>query len=170
MVELRSIVKTLSACLEERSFMVDLEVFTNKIGESGQKIIRRAYEAARSLKHAELFPEHVLVAYAEVEPSRFEILMRELNLEPQVVLQWFSARLGQGDHAAESMKPSEQFRILLINALRHAKDCGQIRIEASDLLIGVFADSHGFPVKLFKRLGVKQEAVLKGINHLKAVR
>jgi ATP-dependent Clp protease ATP-binding subunit ClpA len=170
MVELRSIMKTLSACLEERSFMVDLEIFTNKIGESGQKIIRRAYEAARSLKHRELFPDHVLIAYAQVEPSRFEILLQKLNLEPQVVLQGLSARLGQGDHAADSMKLSKQFRILLSNALRHAKDLGQRRIEASDLLIGIFSDSHGFPVKLFKRLGVKQEAVLKGINHLKAVR
>ena len=170
MVELRSIVKTLSACLEDRSFMVDLEIFTNKIGESGQKFIRRAYEAARSLKHRELFPEHVLIAYAELEPSRFEILLQRLNLEPQVVLQGLSARLGQGDHAAESMKLSEQFRILLINALKHAKDCGQIKIEARNLLIGVFADSHGFPVKLFARLGVQQKAVLKGINDLKAVR
>jgi ATP-dependent Clp protease ATP-binding subunit ClpA len=170
MVGLRSIVKTLSACLEERSLMVDLEIFANKIGESGQKIIRQAYEAARSLQHRELFPEHVLIAYAEVERSRFEILLQRLNLEPQVVLQGLSARLGQGDHAAESMKLSKQFRDLLINALRHAKDCGQGRIGANDLLSGVFADSHGFPVKLFERLGVQQKAVLKGINDLKAVR
>jgi ATP-dependent Clp protease ATP-binding subunit ClpA len=150
--------------------MVDLEIFTNKIGESGQKIIRRAYEAARSLKHAELFPEHVLIAYAELERSRFEILLQELNLEPQMVLQVLSARLGPGDHTAESMKLSNEFRILLSNALRHAKDSGQMKIQANDLLIGVFADWHGFPVKLFERLGIQQKAVLKGINHLKAVR
>jgi len=170
MVGLRSIVKTLSACLEARPFFVDLEIFTNKIGKSGQKVVRRAYEKARSLKHAELFPEHVLIAYAEVEPSRFEILLQKLNLDPQLVLQGLSARLGHGDHTAESMKLSNEFRTLMSNALRHAKDCGQVRIGANDLLFGVFTDSHGFPVKLFKRLGVKQEAVLKGINDLKAVR
>ena len=170
MVELRSIVKSFLSLLGGEAFLVDLEIFTDKIGESGQKIFRRAYETARSLKHPELFPEHVLIAYAEVEPSRFEILLQKLNLDPRVVLQALSARLGQGDHAAESMKLSKEFRTLLHHALKHAKDLGQRRIEASDLLIGVFADSHGFPVKLFKRLGVKQEAVLKGINELKAVR
>jgi ATP-dependent Clp protease ATP-binding subunit ClpA len=170
MVEVWSVMKTFSAFLEERAFFVDLEIFTDKIGESGRKIIRRAYEAARSLKHAELFPEHVLIAYAEVEPSRFEMLLQRLNLEPQVVLQGLSERLGQGDHAAESMKLSKEFRTLLHHALKHAKDLGQRRIEASDLLIGIFSDSSGFPVKLFKRLGVRQEAVLKGIDDLKAVR
>ena len=162
--------KLFLSLLAGEAFLVDLEIFTNKVGESGQKIVRRAYEAAKLLKHAELFPEHVLMAYAEVEPSRFEILLQKLNLEPQVVLRGLSARLGQGDHTAESMKLSTQFRILLSNALRHAKDCGQVRIGANDLLFGVFSDSHGSPVKLFKRLGVKQEAVLKGINDLKAVR
>jgi ATP-dependent Clp protease ATP-binding subunit ClpA len=170
MVELRSIMKTFLSLLGGEAFLVDLEIFTDKIGESGQKIIRRAYEAARSLKHAELFPEHVLIAYAEVEPSRFEILLQRLNIEPQVVLQGVSARPGQGDHTAESMKLSNEFRILLSNALRHAKDSGQMKIQANDLLIGVFADSHGFPVKLFERLGVQHKAVLKGINDLKAVR
>jgi len=169
-VGLGSIVKLFLSLLGREAFLVDLEIYTDKIGESGQKIVRRAYEKAKSLKHAELYPEHVLIAYAEVEPSRFEILLQKLNLEPQVVLQELSSRLGQGDHTAESMKLSNQFRDLLINALRHAKDCGQRRIEASDLLIGIFSDSRGFPVKLFKRLGVQQEAVLKGINDLKAVR
>ena len=162
--------KLFLSLLGREAFLVDLEIFSNKIGESGQKIFRRAYEKARSLRHAELYPEHVLIAYAEVEPSRFEILLQKLDLEPQMVLQGLSAGLGQGDHTAESMKVSTQFRILLSSALRHAKDCGQVRIGANDLLIGVFTDSHGFPVKLFKQLGVQQEAVLKGINELKAVR
>jgi ATP-dependent Clp protease ATP-binding subunit ClpA len=144
--------------------MFDLETFTDKFAETGRRLIRRAYEEARSRDHNQVAPEHVFVAIAEVERPFFNEVMQSLNLDPQVVLQALEGKLGQRDYLGRGMKMSEALRTLLSNSLKHAHERGRRNIEATDLFVALFKDLHSFPVDLLKRLGADREMVVQKIQ------
>src|SRR6476620_2995493 len=65
----------------------DLDISPSKIGESAQRIIDRAIEEARRREHAVLTNEHVFLAFAQVEWDTFAEVMRDIELNPHMVLQ-----------------------------------------------------------------------------------
>ena len=144
--------------------MIDLEIYTDKIAESGRRIIRKAYEEARSRDHNQLSPEHVFLSIAEVERPFFNEVMQSLNLDPQVVLQALETKLGQRDYLGRGMKISESLRTLLSNGLKHAHERGRRLIESTDLFVAMFKDVHSFPVELLRRLGADREMVTQKIQ------
>ena len=144
--------------------MLDLEIFTDKIAESGRRLVRKAYEEARSRDHNQLAPEHVLVAIAEVERPFFNEVMQSLNLDPQVVLQAVETKLGQRDYLGRGIRMGESLRTLLSNALKHAHERGRRLIESTDLFVALFKDVHSFPVELLRRLGADREMVMQKIQ------
>ena len=162
----RSIITVLRlhAKLKVKELMLDLEIFTDKIAESGRKLIRKAYEEARSRDHNQLAPEHVLVAIAEVERPFFNEVMQSLNLDPQVVLQAVETKLGQRDYLGRGIRMGESLRTLLSNALKHAHERGRRLIESTDLFVALFKDVHSFPVELLRRLGADREMVMQKIQ------
>src|SRR5215471_21094333 len=109
--------------------MLDLETYADKCADSGRRLIRRAYEEARSREHNQLTPEHVLTAIAEVERQFFNEVMQSLNLDPQVVLQSLETKLSQRDYLGRGMRISEATRTLLQNALKQAHERGRRLIE-----------------------------------------
>ncbi len=154
----------LHAKLKVKELMLDLEIFTDKIAESGRRLIRKAYEEARSRDHNQLAPEHVLVAIAEVERPFFNEVMQSLNLDPQVVLQAVETKLGQRDYLGRGIRMGESLRTLLSNALKHAHERGRRLIESTDLFVALFKDVHSFPVELLRRLGADREMVMQKIQ------
>jgi ATP-dependent Clp protease ATP-binding subunit ClpA len=144
--------------------MIDLEIYTDKIAESGRRLIRKAYEEARSRDHNQLAPEHVFVSIAEVERQFFNEVMQSLNLDPQVVLQALETKLSQRDYLGRGMKISESLRTLLQNSLKHAHERGRRLIESHDLFVALFKDVHSFPVELLRRLGADREMVMQKIQ------
>src|ERR1051325_9935095 len=137
--------------------MIDLEIYTDKIAESGRRLIRKAYEEARSRDHNQLAPEHVFTSIAEVERPFFNEVMQSLNLDPQVVLQALETKLSQRDYLGRGMKISEALRTLLSNALKHAHERARRLIESTDLFYALFKDMHSFPSELLRRLGADRE-------------
>jgi ATP-dependent Clp protease ATP-binding subunit ClpA len=144
--------------------MLDLEIFTDKIAESGRRLIRRAYEEARARDHNQLAPEHVLLSIAEIERPIFNEVMQSLNLDPQVVLQALETKLGQRDYLGRGIKMGDSLRTLLSNALKYAHERGRRLIESSDLFVAVFKDVHSYPVDLLRRLGADREMVMQKIQ------
>src|SRR5215210_6787945 len=144
--------------------MIDLEIYTDKIAESGRRLIRKAYDEARSRDHNQLAPEHVLTSIAEVERPFFNEVMQSLNLDPQVVLQALETKLSQRDYLGRGMKISEALRTLLSNALKQAHERGRRLIESPDLFVALFKDVHSFPVELLRRLGADREIVMQKIQ------
>jgi len=143
--------------------MIDLEIYTDKIAESGRRLIRKAYEEARGRDHNQLAPEHLFVSIAEVERPFFNEVMQSLNLDPQVVIQALETKLDQRDYLGRGMKISEPLRTLLSNALKHSREQGRRLIEATDLFYALFTDSHSYPVELLRRLGADREMVMQKI-------
>ncbi|HEX8185782.1 MAG TPA: ATP-dependent Clp protease ATP-binding subunit [Blastocatellia bacterium] len=144
--------------------MIDLEIYTDKIAESGRRLIRKAYEEARSRDHNQLAPEHVFISIAEIERPFFNEVMQSLNLDPQVVLQALETKLSQRDYLGRGMKISESLRTLLSNALKHAHERGRRLIESTDLFVALFKDVHSLPVELLRRLGADREMVMQKIQ------
>src|SRR3954451_3097603 len=143
--------------------MIDLEIYTDKIADSGRKLIRKAYDEARSRDHNQLAPEHVLLSIAEVERQFFNEVMQSLNLDPQVLLQSLETKLGQRDYLGRGMKISEAMRTLLQNSLKQAHERGRRLIESHDLFVALFKDVHSYPVELLRRLGAEPEMVMEKI-------
>jgi ATP-dependent Clp protease ATP-binding subunit ClpA len=144
--------------------MLDLEIFTDKIADSGRRLIRKAYEEAKSRDHNQIAPEHLLISIAEIERPFFNEVMQSLNLDPQVVLQALDTKLSQRDYIGRGIKMSESFRTLLSNALKHSHERGRRLIESTDLFVAIFKDGHGYPVELLKRLGADREMVMQKIQ------
>src|SRR5437016_4168651 len=144
--------------------MIDLEIYTDKIADSGRKLIRKAYVEARSRDHNQLAPEHVLLSIAEVERQFFNEVMQSLNLDPQVLLQSLETKLGQRDYLGRGMKISEAMRTLLQNSLKQAHERGRLLIESHDLFVALFKDVHSYPVELLRPLGADREMVMQKIQ------
>jgi ATP-dependent Clp protease ATP-binding subunit ClpA len=144
--------------------MFDLEIYTDKFSDSGRRLVRRAYEEARTRDHNQVAPEHVLVAIAEVERAFFNEVMQSLNVDPQVVLQALETKLGQRDYLGRGMKMSEPLRTLLANALKNSHERGRRNMEATDLFVALFRDAHCFPVDLLRRLGADRDMVIQKIQ------
>jgi ATP-dependent Clp protease ATP-binding subunit ClpA len=143
--------------------MIDLEIYTDKIAESGRRLIRKAYEEARGRDHNQLAPEHLFVSIAEVERPFFNEVMQSLNLDPQVVIQALETKLDQRDYLGRGMKISEPLRTLLSSALKHSREQGRRLIESTDLFYALFTDTHSYPVELLRRLGADREMVMQKI-------
>jgi len=144
--------------------MFDLETYTDKFAEGGRRLIRRAYEEARSRDHNQVAPEHVLVGLAESERPFFNEVMQSLNLDPQVVIQALEVKLSQRDYLGRGIKMSDSLRTLLSNALKHAHERGRRSIDSTDLFVALFRDMNGFPVELLRRLGADREMVIQKIQ------
>jgi ATP-dependent Clp protease ATP-binding subunit ClpC len=143
--------------------MIDLEIYTDKIAESGRRLIRKAYEEARARDHNQLAPEHLFISITEVERPFFNEVMQSLNLDPQVVIQALETKLDQRDYLGRGMKISEPLRTLLSNALKHSREQGRRLIEATDLFYALFGDTHSYSVDLLRRLGADREMVMQKI-------
>ncbi|HSB12719.1 MAG TPA: amino acid permease [Blastocatellia bacterium] len=142
------------------------EIFTDKIGESGRALVRRAYEEARSRYDKELRTQHVLIAFAESESTLFDELLKKLKLDRGAVLQTSSEKPRHDAPQYAGMKVSREFHELLSEGLKHAREQGRPKIESIDILFGFFADERGSIATLFRQLGAEREAVLRHIADL----
>src|SRR5262249_51937885 len=142
---------------------MDLEIYTEKIADSGRKLIRKAYDEARSRDHNQLAPEHVLLSIAEVDCQIFSEVMQGLNLDPQVVLQSLESVLSKRDYRGRVTRISESTRLLLQNALMQPHHGGRRLIEARDIFVALFKDVHSYPVELLGQLGADRDAVIQKI-------
>ena len=144
--------------------MFDLETYTDKFSESGRRLMRRAYEEARSRDHNQVTPEHVLLSITDIERPFFNEIMQSINLDPQTVIKDLDTRLSHRDYLGRGIKMSESLRALLSNALRNAYERGRKSIESTDLFVALFKDPHAFPVELMKSIGADCDIIIQKIQ------
>jgi hypothetical protein len=58
---------------------------------------------------------------------------------------------------------------MLIDALKHARESGRRKIEAIDILFGLFAQERGSVARLFEDLGADRTIVLQRLEALNPV-
>ena len=145
-------------------YKLDLEIYTDKIAESGRRIIRKAHEEARDRDHNQIAPEHILLAIAEAEEPFFIVVMQSLNLDPQAIFDAFDTHLDSDKFPGRGIKMSESFRTLEANAWKNARLHRRRWIEAGDFLIALFQDEQSFSFKFFQQLGIDREIIIQRIQ------
>src|SRR5262245_55817142 len=113
--------------------MIDFEQFQDKFSETGQRVMKRAYEESRRRDHNQVAPEHVFVALADLERNFFNELMQSLNVDPQTVASSLEHRLMAREYLGRGMRMSDSLRVLLKHALDRSRQRGRRTIEATDL-------------------------------------
>jgi ATP-dependent Clp protease ATP-binding subunit ClpA len=151
-------------CDNRRSAMLDFEIFTDKIGGSGKRVILKAYEEARAQQQNQIASEHLLLAISAASPTLFQSVMRSLNLDPQVVTQAIRNKVQQADYPGRGIRMSDSFRTTLIQALKCAHERGRRLIESPDIFIALFQERQGFAVALLEQFGVDQKIIVQKIR------
>lgn len=160
---------TLFARLKKPCESVSLEIYTDKLAESGRSIVREAYEEAKRLDHDGLNPEHALIAFANLHPEVFDGLLQGFDLDRKTILRELST--GPGSYKSETIKSGamrieESFRRLLSHSLRRAREDGRREIEAFDFLSAIFEDAESLPLRVFRNGGIDRDTVIGAVNRL----
>ena len=147
----------------------DIGIYSDKLGDSGREIVRQAYEEARLLNDDQLRAQHALVAMSKLLQPQFEMFLQKLDLDRETILQSLPVRSSQRTSQAEAIKVSNEFSAMLLGALTHARESGRRRIEAIDIMFGLFAEPRGATARLFEQLGADRDAVLRQLEKLSPV-
>ncbi len=144
--------------------MIDFEQFQDKFSDSGQRVMKRAYDESRRRDHNQVAPEHVFVALAELERNFFNELMQSLNVDPQAVSSSLESRLTAREYLGRGLKMSDSLRQLLKHALDRSRTRGRRTIDSTDLFFALFQDRAGSPVDILRKLGAEPDMVSEKIS------
>jgi ATP-dependent Clp protease ATP-binding subunit ClpA len=144
--------------------MLDLEIFTDKIAESGRRLIRKSFDEANLRRHNQMTAEHVLLSFARTEPAFFNALLQSFTLDPQIILEVLEKQFSRYEGNGRRIKMSDSFRILLCAALKQAHENNRRLIESTDIFAAIFRDRKGFCSKLFQQFGADCEMVIEKIQ------
>lgn len=145
--------------------MIDMGDFADRFSESGQRVMKRAYEESKQREHNFIAPEHIFLALAEVERPLVNEIMQSLNLDPQAIRNEFDGRLAiQRQFVGKRMKLHESTRDLLNKAMRRARQNGRQTIDSTDLLISLFQDEEGATVGVLKKFGADPTEVAEKVG------
>jgi APA family basic amino acid/polyamine antiporter len=147
----------------------DVGILADKLGDTGREIVRLAYEEARLLNDNQLRAEHALIAISRRSPSQFETMLQKLGLDREIVLHSILRQSTRGEYPVGSVLVSREFTAMLIDALKHARESGRRKIEAIDILFGLFAQERGSVARLFEDLGADRTIVLQRLEALNPV-
>src|SRR4029079_19500348 len=132
--------------------MIDFEHYQDKFSESGQRVMKRAYDESRRRDHNQIAPEPVFVALSDIERGFFNELMQSLNVDPQTVASSLESRLSAREYLGRGMRMSDALRALLKNALARSRQRGRRTIEPTDLFYALFQDRNSSPVEILRKL------------------
>jgi APA family basic amino acid/polyamine antiporter len=147
----------------------NLGILTDKLGDSGREIVRQAYEQARLLNDDQLRAEHAFIAISRGSHPQFETLLQRLGLDRELVLHAIRIQPSSRESPVQSVLVSKGFTAMLIAALKHARESGRRKIEAIDILFGLFAPKRGSTTRLFEELGADRTTVLQKLETLNPV-
>ncbi len=144
---------------------MDFGDFADRFSESGQRVMRRAYEESKNREHNFLAPEHIFLALTEVERPLINEIMQSLNLDPQAIRNALDGRLSvQRQFVGKRMRLHEATRDLLNKAMRRARQHGRQTIDSTDLLVSLFQDEDGVTASLLRQFGADPQEVLERVG------
>jgi ATP-dependent Clp protease ATP-binding subunit ClpC len=145
--------------------MIDFGDFADRFSESGQRVMRRAYEESKNREHNFLAPEHIFLALTEVERPLINEIMQSLNLDPQAIRNALDGRLSiQRQFVGKRMKLHDATRDILNKAMRRARQNGRQTIDSTDLLISLFQDEDGVTASVLRQFGADPQEVVERVG------
>jgi ATP-dependent Clp protease ATP-binding subunit ClpB len=146
----------------------------NKFTEKAQEAVVAAPTLASQMTHAQVEPEHLLVALVEQAGGVVPSVLRKLNLDPAAIAKGTRAHLEKQPKAHGGAEPhmSPRFRVVVDAAQADAKAMQDEFVSTEHLLLGVLAEpfdsAQGRPgrsasVEQLRSAGVTRERVLEAL-------
>ncbi len=136
----------------------------NKFTEKAQEAVVAAPQLATEYKHAQMEPEHLLVALVEQENGVVPTVLRKMSVDPGQVGQAVRAHLGKQPQAHGGSEPhlSPRLRAVLDAAQAEATAMQDEYVSTEHLLLGLLREpGRAFTIEQFKQRGVTRERVLE---------
>jgi ATP-dependent Clp protease ATP-binding subunit ClpB len=136
----------------------------NKFTEKAQEAVVAAPQLATEYKHAQMEPEHLLVALVEQENGVVPTVLRKMPVDPGQVGQAVRAYLSKQPQAHGGSEPhlSPRLRAVLDAAQAEAKAMQDEYVSTEHLLLGLLSEpGRAFTIEQLKQRGVTRERVLE---------
>jgi ATP-dependent Clp protease ATP-binding subunit ClpC len=145
--------------------MVDLGLYKDKFGDSGQRILEFALNESRERDQNFVAVEHILQALMHEEPDMFNSTMRELSLDPVSVKIAIDKRLdtSRQQHVGKGFRISPDTTDLFKRAMERARAQGRKTIEATDIFSALTNQDSLF-VDVLRTMGANPDAVTENVQ------
>ncbi len=142
----------------------------NKFTEKAQEAILASPQRASELNHAQVEPEHLLVALVEQQDGVVPSVLRKLNADPAKLAGALREYFAKQPKAYGGPEPgfSPRMRIVLDAAQADAKAMQDEFVSTEHVLLGILAEpGRATTLDLLKQSGVTRERVLEALTSIR---
>ncbi len=142
----------------------------NKFTEKAQEAVLASPQLASELNHAQVEPEHLLVALLEQPEGVVPTVLQKLKADPTGLARALRDHLGRQSKAYGGTEPglSPRMRVVIDAAQAEARSMQDEYVSTEHLLLGLLSEP-GRPtsVELLKQRGVTRESVLEALTSVR---
>jgi ATP-dependent Clp protease ATP-binding subunit ClpB len=142
----------------------------NKFTEKAQEAVLASPQLASELSHAQVEPEHLLVALVEQPDGVVPAVLRKLNADPGKVSRALREYLAKQPKAYGGSEPSlsPRMRVVLEAAQADAKAMQDEFVSTEHLLLGILAEpGRSTTVDVLRQNGITRERVLEALTSIR---
>ena len=142
----------------------------NKFTEKAQEAVLASPQLASELNHAQVEPEHLLVALVEQADGVVPTVLQKLNADPTALGRALRDHLGRQSKAYGGTEPglSPRLRVVLDAAQGEARSMGDEYVSTEHLLLGLLSEpGRSMAVELLKQRGVTRDRVLETLTSIR---
>ncbi len=142
----------------------------NKFTEKAQEAVLAAPQLAGELNHAQVEPEHLLVALLEQAEGVVPAVVQKLNANPGEVSRGLRDALGRQSKAYGGAEPhlSPRLRVVLEAAQSEARTMQDEYVSTEHLLLGLLAEPGGAAAAAaLRQRGVTRDTVLEALTAIR---
>jgi ATP-dependent Clp protease ATP-binding subunit ClpB len=135
-----------------------------------QEAIQEAQREASSLGHAELVPDHLLLALLKQTEGVVVPILQKLGVDPAALARDAQAHLDRQPKvagASADQRPSNEMTRVFDAAFETAKDFGDEYVSTEHLLIALAEKAAGETGKRLAAAGAKKDALLKALKEVR---
>jgi ATP-dependent Clp protease ATP-binding subunit ClpB len=142
----------------------------NKFTEKAQEAVLASPQLASELNHAQVDPEHLLVALVEQAEGVVPSVLRKAGADPAQIARSLREHLGRQPKAYGGAEPhlSPRLRVVLDAAQAEAKSMQDEYVSTEHLLLGVLSEPGKSPANdLLKTRGITRDSVLASLTAIR---
>ena len=142
----------------------------NKFTEKAQEAVLASPQLASELNHAQVEPEHLLVALVEQAEGVVPSVLRKLNADPAAIARGLREHLGKQPKAYGGAEPhlSPRLRVVIDSAQAEARTMQDEFVSTEHLLLGILSEPGKSPSNdLLKPRGVTRDTVLNTLTSIR---
>src|SRR3954451_15527277 len=142
----------------------------NKFTEKAQEAVLGARQLAESLSHAQIEPEHLLVALAEQTDGVVPAVLRKLNLDPADIARSMRAEISKGPQAYGGSEPGISPRLKLVIDLAQA-EAGRLKdefVSTEHLFVAIAGETGRSPAaRLLAARGLTRDSIFEALTSVR---